>query len=646
MGTVEIHVTDRESGTPLRGADVGIYLVDLTRDEEAVRPTARLHRATTDEFGRCTIRAEIAVGARVRVRSFVRARGRVELRGPGLVRRARGTPHVDDDPTLADGQTVRIAAALERGPTLRGCVTDAEGPVAGAHIGLVCSSTQGCTWPHALSVGRDAHWPPRVETDEHGNFEWLSFPLGLVRHDPSWHYVLLAESETHATAMVHRVETLPAGDGGVIDVSVRLEPGATLDGRVVGADGTPVRAAKVEAVAAPLPDQPGCVRFDRHATTDGYGRFRLTGLARRAHAVKVEAADHTPWSGDVDLGSGPATLPDVRLDAGCDLEGGVVDRDGAPLANVEVFGSMQDLGVFRRARTDAAGRFRLDGLPLRGRLEVRCSLLTGTEVDLPSPPVTLRAPTFAALRVELVADESGEPIDHPQAVVTAFGTGFSSAITRDAHGVLIRPRTPAGPYRLEVHVPDRAPASASVELPEGGLTAPVVIRVPQGGAARGVARDVPGHPLAGVTVLAYGQASLYPQRAVTDANGAYLLQGLGPRAYLVFTRSDLALFAQVVRETGSAGAPVTFDVTMGAGATVTGRVARPDGSPAARAHVSVAPADGRHVPFELPAALTDEAGRFELTRVPEGEFVVRSGEASAPIRAKHGARIEVSLSAR
>ena len=57
MGTVEIHVTDRESGAPLRGADVGIYFVELTRDDEGLRGAASLHRGTADELGRAPTRA-------------------------------------------------------------------------------------------------------------------------------------------------------------------------------------------------------------------------------------------------------------------------------------------------------------------------------------------------------------------------------------------------------------------------------------------------------------------------------------------------------------------------------------------------------------------------------------------------------------
>ena len=336
-------------------------------------------------------------------------------------------------------------------------------------------------------------------------------------------------------------------------------------------------------------------------------------------------------------------MPDIRLTPGCDLEGKVLSRDGEPLPDIDVFAWMREPAISRRGRTDGAGKFRLEGLPLRGRAEVRCSLQTGIEVDLPSPPITLRAPALGELRVTLLADESGEPIRHPHAIVTVFGSGFSTLLRPGVDGCFSRSQTPTGLYQLVAHVPERADATASVVLPDDGLRAPVEIRVTKGGVVRGVVRDAEGRPLGGVTLLAHAADSHYPQQADTDEAGAYVVRGLGTRAWLVFGRPDLATSSALLKVTGSAESPVTHDVVMGIGATVFGRVIRSDRTPAIRALVGIAHADARRVPFELPSTVTNEDGRFELHRVPEGDFVVRSGATCAAIRAVHGASLEVAL---
>jgi hypothetical protein len=303
---------------------------------------------------------------------------------------------------------------------------------------------------------------------------------------------------------------------------------------------------------------------------------------------------------------------------------------------------MQEPRIARRTRSDAKGEFRLAGLPASGWVEVRSSLHTIAEVELPSPPITLRTPALANLHVTLVADESGLPIID-SGFVTAFGPGFSTILDREPGGVHRRIQTPAGKYDFWAEVPERAAASATVVLPEGGIEGPVVIRVPQGGAARGRVSDSAGSPLQGIRVTAHGPRTLYPRETTTDATGTYEVRGLASKAYVVFSGQGLALSAVRLGNTGLPGSPVTLDVTMGVGATVQGQLTRLDGGPVDRTSVRVSFADRRQVPFELPSTLCDAEGRFELHHVPEGEFVVTANLARATIRATHGSGYQVSM---
>jgi hypothetical protein len=294
VSIIEVSVTDQATGQPLAGADVGLFLVEQVppgRDQEA---GAQLYRSTTDERGISTIRAEVPPGQQRRVLTFVRSHGHAEWRAP-RGRAAAGHPSTENEATLGAEQRLRIDAALERGTTIRGWVVDAlGGPVVGAHIGLVVSRPTSCSWPYAIGVARNANWPPPVQTDARGEFEWLSFPLDSVRADPSAHYVLLVTHEAHAPAMVHRVEALAPNEKGVVELRIRLEPGAVLRGRVLGATGSPLHGVTVTATSAPLPDQPVCVSNDSRTESDATGVFQLRGLLRTAHTVTAEAPGHAP----------------------------------------------------------------------------------------------------------------------------------------------------------------------------------------------------------------------------------------------------------------------------------------------------------------------------------------------------------------
>jgi len=134
-------------------------------------------------------------------------------------------------------------------------------------------------------------------------------------------------------------------------------------GRILAPDGRPARGAVL--LLAPLGegDAPTAIPPLR-TEADAGGGFELEGIADVAYCVEASApgcatrrvAPARPAAGPID----------VRLDAGFDLHGVVVDADGLPVEHAEVraFGR-PDPDASRplvRDRTDAKGRFRLAGL--------------------------------------------------------------------------------------------------------------------------------------------------------------------------------------------------------------------------------------------------------------------------------------------
>jgi hypothetical protein len=465
------------------------------------------------------------------------------------------------------------------------------------------------------------------------------------------HFVLLVEHEEFVSAMVHRVEALPPDGDGVVRVAPRLEKGATLEGTVLRPDGAPGAGATVVLKAQAEPAQPVCVTFERGATADAGGRFEVTGLRRSAHRMEIEAPGCAPHTRTVDLSSGAAEPLRIRMAGGSDLEGVVLHRDGTPIPSTPVFAILRGPWyaaltpkppTTRRTETDAQGRFRLAGLPARGRIRIRALPSIETVVSLPATRVTLRGPALVDLRLSLVAAESGAPLG-PPGYVTVMAPGFSTILEAGEGGICLRPDMPEGKYMFMGDAPDRAVAVKRARVPAEGLAAPIEIRLRKGASVRGRVTGPGGAPVAGASVVAHGWMFGHERRAATDASGRYELKGLGRYAVLVVSAGDLALRVRTLWSLGLPGPARALDLQLGEGATVGGRVTRADGTPAAGVLVKVSRPGLLPVPFNLPSAVTDGDGRFELRHVPEGRFTLSSGTATRRIRARHGAAIDVAL---
>jgi hypothetical protein len=104
---------------------------------------------------------------------------------------------------------------------------------------------------------------------------------------------------------------LELAPGEVRDVDLVLEPGATVEGRVVDARNRPVPGASVFVLTSGgSPPQP-------EATTDAAGLFRLTGLPAGMRLLRLVAPGYTPAERDADLGpSSSLDLGDIALGGG------------------------------------------------------------------------------------------------------------------------------------------------------------------------------------------------------------------------------------------------------------------------------------------------------------------------------------------
>lgn len=434
-------------------------------------------------------------------------------------------------------------------------------------------------------------------------------------------------------------------------VAAEPAPPRRYTGRVLDPRGQPVAGVRLLSAA----DADSVV-----ARSDAEGRFALAGpalertplLEERYVAVRAQPPRRMEAAGDFMLF---VVAPSVRV------VGHVVDADGAALQGVEVSVAVEPLvdfplpldgtdGVeFGGSRTDAAGKFVLDGLPGgQARLHFRKAGFAQqqAEVSLAAmqvPLVELRE--LEGARGELV----GQVLDHRGLAVPDALVGLGEQrVHCDIEGV----------YRIRFDA-----SAAGTELPlfaakPGMQTLAERFTIPVSGEARrdlqlrgpaltisGVVLGPGGEPVEGAYVLLWCEEPIVGEifaenlavpeeveplpaftspRAygVTGSRGEFTVPGLSDRSYRlrVFSYEHLALSTPPI----PAG---TDDVELSFSdrdyQRVEGRVVGRDGAPVAGVRISVNVATHRSSlgnSWEgVGGPTTDESGGFVLERAPLGE---------------------------
>lgn len=240
-----------------------------------------------------------------------------------------------------------LTITLDASSKVSGRVVDLDGkPIAGASISLQRSRSEGFG-------GRGMQFQMSTDetTDGDGKFLFDAVDPGTI--------ALEARALGMQKKSMPSVE-VPSGKD-LSDLSFVLEPGATLEGRVLSADGQPVAGAEVGSVEEG--GERGMGRgFAERSPTDGDGRYRLESLIPGTLSVEATSDSYPRTVKNIELKPGLNRL-DLTLTGGLDVSGRVLDQNGAAILGAIV--RLDARGRFfggPQAQSGQDGSFRLTGI--------------------------------------------------------------------------------------------------------------------------------------------------------------------------------------------------------------------------------------------------------------------------------------------
>ena len=373
---------------------------------------------------------------------------------------------------------------------------------------------------------------------------------------------------------------------------VWLDPGASITGRVVYAEGGAPAAGVPVVVSVRVPDSvPSPERWRglrRYRTqSDANGAFVVDGVAAGTYGVRSSSAGFASEPREIAVGLTSVSDLTLELLAATHISGRVVERGtGLPVIHAVVF-ALHDHRRAGAVYSDVTGHFQLEQL-LPGDYKVGMGMFMGRSyreseranrgIQAQSIHVTNAGVTDILFEVTPRASIAG--------VVTYRGAPVAGAIVRsdvdfietetDDGGRFSLVGLDAGTHRLyaEAHAQGAFTDRAIVTLTEGETRAGVVVSLDMDASVAGEVLDRDGHPLAGQQVR-FSTARGDVGEAMTDDDGAFIVRplrggtafryevtSLGDHAPLALVDSEPLVIADA--STRIEGFVIVVDVARGA----------------------------------------------------------------------------------
>ncbi len=498
-------------------------------------------------------------------------------------------------------QTVDLV--LEEGLEVAGRVVDpAAEPVAGALVSLDPSG----------DVSHRVFYPGSaqpVTSGADGGFRFIGVPAGR--------YSLGAIAE--GFARLQRGEAVVVDGFDVTGLTLHLERGATLSGRVSGADLDEL-ASIVLHVYGPDGDM-------RRARVDYEGRYRVESLGHGVWQVQARStASGRRVAASVVVAEGASEVElDLELGTGFTLSG-VALADGAPLVGARIFATGEERNM-GQAMTDSQGRFRIEQLAA-GSYQVVLSSSDGSishmqVVEIAGDrEITLEIASGSV--AGLVLDGiGGQPLAHAQVVLERLDPApqaawpqrmFGGRAESDSQGRFRLRHVREGSWRLVASREGYGPAEVAIEVRGGLGVEGLELRLQP---AEGITFEV---------ALPGGAPAREVQAAVLAATGRRLVGGryqAGEQGRFRISMVPAGSWELLLQAGGSAASRHPF--------IAPGHLGRLQLSPGGALHLVVTELEGSSEMTTL--ALTGPDGRLFQNPAafgPQGEWPMAGGTADVP----------------
>ena len=477
-------------------------------------------------------------------------------------------------------------------------------------------------------------------------------------------YTVFVQARGFATWQRNDVE-LEAGAPPVA-LSVVLDGGAAVRGRVVDRDGHPVEGATVlsetDTASQLLPfDLSGPVApptgWSAAVTDHGDGTFELAHLSRGTHRLRAtRPGSAAVWSEPIDLSAGDATDVTLRLVEGGAIEGQVAHDDGTPWQDALVIASWMDMSTsfsesarlsFGHATADAQGHYAIEDLPPGLYVVLNAAEAQGQGASRVPRVQQAHVESGVRTRVDLPGGSLGTAVEgtlvgsdeQPLAGLDVTwvpsndsANDWKSTRSREA-GRFDLPSLAPGPYFVYVGADYGTEFSwqGPVEVPAVPVFRPTVHV--GSNVVRGIVRNAAtGAGLARSVVVfevATPDGSTFGGRTVADADGRYVLGRLPAARYRVTAYAVTGRFGQETADdvTVDASAPEAvrdFDLRAGAGLVV--HVRDGDGGSIAGARLRFLDASNSAYSFS-PDDRSDAKGSLRILGVKPGRWKIEASAA-------------------
>jgi large repetitive protein len=399
-------------------------------------------------------------------------------------------------------------------------------------------------------------------------------------------------------------------------LTVIVDRGVEVSGRVAYEDGKPVADAGVTLLSSGFPPQ--------SATTDASGAFSFHNAASGPATLQASLSRSSRLSSSKKEIKAPATNVVITMPRGGTISGRVLDdATHAPVTDFQVSSMHAGMTGSPLAVQSSDGAFTLTGIA-PGSTDILVTARGyaaggshGIEVEegKAAPDVEIHLERGATLKGR-VASSDGQPLEGVTIMVEdpsrRMRSGPLGGDATDANGAYVIDSVTPGSRMVMFNKSGYVAQRKTIDAASGKETT-LDVTLERGRELHGKVIDESGQPVAQADIRGEGDTMIPPTR--TESDGTFTLAGLRDVHLRVIARKSGYVEARV-EDVDPAGPAVTLTLTRGG--TITGHVS---GATEAEMAALVVNAAGQGA---VSNGRVDASGNFTLQGIPDGRFMVQA----------------------